>query len=75
MVKEIEFICKNIPTKQNPHAKRFTLKPVQHFQGEIMTILYELFWKIKGEDTSQLILKGQHYPATKMRQRHSNKEN
>ena len=42
-VKETEFICKHISTKQNPYSNRFIQKSIKHFQEEIMPTLHELF--------------------------------
>lgn len=65
----IEAVIKILPTNESPGADRFTDGLYRKFKEDVVSILI-LSQKIEQEDTSKLILRGQHYLDIKTKQRH-----
>ena len=70
---EIEAVIKKkkkkTPKKQKSSTRRLHRRILSNIREELMPILLKLFQKIRGRNTSKLILQGHHHPDTKTRQR------
>ena len=66
---EIKLVIKKLPTNKSPGPDDFTGEFYQTFRGEL-TLSFSNYAKIcRGRTASKRILKGQHHPRTKTRQK------
>lgn len=71
--KKSDSVTKNLTRKNIPRPGDFTGEFYQYLEEEL-TQIFNFFPKYRrGENTSYLILWGQHYPGSKARQRHQKK--
>ena len=69
-IKEVTSLKISQPTKKTLSTFMVSLvKFIKHLKRKL-TILLKLIKKVKREEPSQVILRGKHYSATKMRKGH-----